>query len=233
MLLSTLKLSTNDLKKLKLSVLSPAKSSEIEKPKTEMMIYKRSDYPRSTSFPASLKKLAVVNCGMVQIDLRMLKLKDLASLNLSGNKIKELDVSLDRLKQLKALNFSSNILTKLPSKLCRSSLASSLTFLDLSKNSLSCLPMSFASLLSLVHVKLDGNKLCSLPSNIGQLVNLRYLYVGQNQLKTLPYSLRKLKLDSLDISENPFLEIDYWFDMVRLSLPSLQECAGRVVKNSR
>lgn len=230
-LLSTLKLTSKDLKKLKLPTLTPAKISEIEKPKTELMIYKRSDYPTSTMFPGSLKKLDIVDCGMVRFDVRILQLKDLVSLNMTNNKIKELDVSLDRLKLLKALNVSSNLLTKLPSRLCRTSLASSLTLLDLSKNSLSCLPISFGTMVSLVHIKLDENQLSTLPRNIGQLVNLRYLSVAQNQLRTLPLSVRNLKLDSVDVSGNPFM--DSWYDIVKLGMPSLQECAGRVIRNSR
>lgn len=232
-LLSTLKLTSKDLKKLKLAVLAPAKSSEIEKPRTELMIYRRSDYPTSSSFPDTLKKLDIVNCGMVRFDVRILKLKDLVSLNLSNNKIKEMDASLERLKMLKSLNFSLNMLTKLPSKLCRTNLASSLTFLDLSKNNLSGLPIAFGTMVSLVHVKLDDNVLSNLPSNIGQLVNLRFLSIGQNQLRTLPHSVRNLNLDSLDVSGNPFMERDSWYDIVNLGLPSLQECAGRAVRNSR
>ncbi|CAB3995704.1 Leucine-rich repeat 1 [Paramuricea clavata] len=229
--LTTLKSSTKDNKNVKLPVLTAVKRSDVQKVKTDLMIYGTNEYLKaSATFPQSLQKLSVVNCRLIRFDVRILALKHLVELNLSQNKLKELDFSLERLKLLKTLNLSSNQLTRLPSKICRTS---NLVTLDLSNNELSCLPVALGAMTSLVNMRLNNNQLASLPSTIGQLTNLRSLNVGNNQLVVLPWPVSsQLWLDALDVSGNNFVSEDHYTSHNFLS-ETLQERAGKAIRKDR
>ena len=229
--LTTLKSSTKDNKNVKLPVLTAVKRSDVQKVKTDLMIYGTNEYLKaSATFPQSLQKLSVVNCRLIRFDVRILALKHLVELNLSQNKLKELDFSLERLKLLKTLNLSSNQLTRLPSKICRTS---NLVTLDLSNNELLCLPVALGAMTSLVNVRLNNNHLGSLPSTIGQLTNLRSLNVGNNQLVVLPWPVSsQLWLDALDVSGNNFVSEDHYTSHNFLS-ETLQERAGKAIRKDR
>ena len=230
-LLTTLKASTKDSNSVKLPLLTAVKRSDVQKVKTDLLIYGADEYLKaSASFPNSLQKLSLVSCRLIRFDVRILALKRLVELNLSQNKLKNFDISLDRLKLLKTLNLSSNQLTWLPSKFCHTS---KLVTLDLSNNELSCLPIAFGAMASLVNVKLDNNRLGSLPSNIGELKNLRSLNVGNNQLAVLPWPVFKdLSLDALNISGNSFL-LEENYTLHNFISKTLQEHAGKVIRKER
>lgn len=225
--LTTLKASTKDNKNVKLPVLSTVKRSEVQKVKTDLMIFGANEYLKAAaSFPEGLQKLSVVNCRLVRFDLRILALRHLVELDLSKNRLKQLDFSLAPLKLLKTLNLSSNLLTSLPSKVCRTS---KLVTLDLSYNKLACLPISFGAMESLVNVKLNNNCLTSLPSNIGLLTKLRCLNISTNQLILLPCSVvSELQMNTLDISRNNFLadEVDITHNFL---CETLQERVAKVI----
>ena len=231
--LSVLKLGDRELGNVKLSSLSPIKATDVEKPKTEMTIRRRGDYPLSKPFPSSLRKLAVNNCGLLRVDHRICRLQGLISLNLATNQIKELPSRFVSLSKLTELILSGNKLKEFPTSLCTGALGSSLKSLDLSNNDIKLLPSVFCSLKNLVHLKLDGNGLCMLPPDMGKLVNLHFFSASHNQLRVLPISFVKLRLDSVDVSGNPFLSEEHWKVINNLSVPSLRECAGRVIKNNR
>ena len=212
------------------------KRSDVEKVKTDLMIYGANEYLKAAAkLPEGLQKLSVVGCRLIRFDMRILALRHLVELNLSQNKLKELDISLERLKLLKTLNLSSNQLTHLPSKICRTN---KLVTLDLSNNELSSLPIAFGAMTSLVNVKLNDNRLGSLPSSLGQLTNLRSLNVSNNQLVVLPwvlsdYAWHRLKLDTLDISGNNFLPSEQYDISHNFLCQTLQEHAGKVVRKER
>ena len=232
-LLSILKLGDHDLPKANLSCLVPAKSSDLEKPKTDMVITRRGDYPLGKPFPSELQRLAVRDCGLLRIDLRILQLKRLTSLSLPGNQIKELPLRLSKLSTLSELVLNGNRIKEFPPTLCYGGLASSLKLLDLSQNEIKLLPVGFCSFRNLVHLKLDGNDLHMLPINIGSLSYLRFFSASCNKLKVLPYSMLGLRLESVDVSENPFLLPDKLHTVNNLTVPSLMECAGIVLKKYR
>ncbi len=228
-----MKASTKDNKSVKLPLLTAVKRSDVQKVKTDLMIFGANEYLKAaTSFPEGLQKLSVVNCRLIRFDVRILALKHLVELNLSQNKLKELDFSLECLKLLKTLNLSSNKLTRLPSKICRTT---KLVTLDLSNNELSCLPIAFGAMISLVNVNLSNNRLGSLPSNLGQLTNLRSLNVSNNQLAVLPLPvipwpvLSEKRLDILDISGNSFL-LEERVTTHNFLRETLQERAGKVIR---
>ena len=85
--LSILKLGDKELQNVKLAGLAPAKASDIEKPKTEMTIKRRSDYPLGKPFPSTFNKLAINNCGLLRIEARILQIRGLSCLNLADNQL--------------------------------------------------------------------------------------------------------------------------------------------------
>ena len=209
------------------------KAAEVEKIKTEMTIVRRGDYPLGKPFPSSLRRLGVHSCGMLRIDTKIIQLKNLISLNLSNNQIKELPPSLNKLTSLAELIVPGNKLKEFPLALCRGTLATTLKFLDLSNNEINLLPLSFCNLHNLVHLKIDRAGLHMLPVNIGDLMHLQYLSACNNQLKVLPVSLANIRLESMDLSGNWFLEEKDWGIVSKLQVPSLMETAGRTVRKSR
>ncbi|XP_022801362.1 leucine-rich repeat protein 1-like [Stylophora pistillata] len=231
--LSILKLGDKALENVNLSCLVPAKVSEIEKPKTEMVIKHRADYPLGKPFPSKLKKLTVNNCGLVRIEARILQMKSLSCLNVADNQVRAIPCRLVSFSALSELILGGNRIREFPPLLCSGSLASSLKLLDLSQNEIKLLPVTFCNLKNLVHLKIDQNKLLMLPINTGNLSNLRFLSTSHNQLRVLPYSLSKLNLDSIDVSENPFLAQDKWHNISKLTVPSVKECAGIAVKKHK
>jgi len=228
--LSILKLGDKELQKVNLSCLAPAKISDIEKPKTDMVISRRGDYPLGKPFPSTLNKLTVNNCGLVRIEARILQMSSLSCLNVADNQIKSVPCRLTNLSGLSELVLRGNRIQEFPPSLCTGALASSLKLLDLSQNEIKLLPVAFCNLKSLVHLKLDQNHLLMLPVNIGKLSSLRFFSASHNQLKVLPHSLSKLKLESMDVSQNTFLDQDKWKIVSKLTVPSLKECAGIAVK---
>lgn len=213
--------------------LTPAKASDIEKPKTEMTITRRSDYPLGKPFPSTLNKLSISNCALLRIEARILQIKSLACLNFANNQLKEIPCRMARLSTLSELVLHGNRIREFPTALCNGVITSSLRLLDLSQNEIKLLPVAFSNFKNLVHLKLDRNQLHMLPVNIGKLSSLRFLSVSHNQLTVLPHSLSKLKLESVDVSENPFLHQNNWNIVNKLAVPSLQECSGIAVKKHR
>lgn len=231
--LSILKLGDKELQNVKLSGLTPPKACDIEKPKTEMKITRRSDYPLGKPFPTSLKKLSINNCALLRIEVRILQIRGLLCLNLCDNQIKEIPCKMARLSTLSELILNGNRIKKFPPSLCNGIIASSLKVLDLSNNEIRLFPTSFCNFKNLVHLKVNSNQLHALPANIGNLSNLRFLSASHNHLTVLPYSLSKLKLESIDVSENPFLDQNSWNVINTLAFPSLKEYAGIAVKRNR
>lgn len=213
--------------------LTPAKASDIEKPKTEMTITRRSDYPLGKAFPSTLNKLSISNCALLRIEARILQIKSLVCLNFANNQLKEIPCRMARLSTLSELVLHGNRIREFPTVLCNGVITSSLRLLDLSQNEIKLLPVAFSNFKNLVHLKLDRNQLHMLPVNIGKLSSLRFLSVSHNQLTVLPHSLSKLKLESVDVSENPFLHQNNWNIVNKLTVPSLQECSGIAVKKHR
>lgn len=223
-----------DIGALPLSALVPAKTSEVEKPKTKMIITSRRDYPLTKNFPYSLEHLQASYCKLARIDARVLGLKQLRKLDLSHNHIKQLPATIGDLVCLQELNLHDNHLETFSGALCTSTLQRSLQFLDLSQNRMKALPREFCQLRELVHLKLDDNELVRLPFKMGQLRQLRFLSAARNKLPFLPSDFRKLCLESLDLFGNPFEQPHPLVPNIQLKIPlTLLECAARATVNHR
>ena len=68
------------------------------------------------------------------------------------------------------------------------------------------MPTQIKNLNALVHLKISQNTLTHLPHNIKTLRNLRVLDVARNRLSYLPVTITYLRLQLLDVTENPFME---------------------------
>ncbi|XP_053884024.1 leucine-rich repeat protein 1 [Malaclemys terrapin pileata] len=223
-----------DVEALPLSVLVPAKTSEVEKPKTKMIITSRRDYPLTKNFPYSLEHLQASYCKLARVDMRMLCLKKLRKLDLSHNHIKKLPETIGDLVSLQELNLHNNHLESFCVALCNSTLQKSLQFLDLSQNKIKALPVQFCQLQELIHLKLDDNELIRLPFKMGQLSQLRFLSAARNKLPFLPSDFRNLSLEKLDLFGNPFEQPNPLVPSIQLKIPlTLLESAARATVNYR
>ncbi|XP_022103702.1 leucine-rich repeat protein 1-like isoform X2 [Acanthaster planci] len=240
--LSVLKLSykgqSSGLSKVHLSTLTPATTAQVERPKTKMVILKRSDYPISQRFPKGLESLQVNGCGLSRVDCRILEMKSLRALDLSSNRIRALPNNPGQLSVLAELKVANNLLERLPPPLCLSSLRTSLHSLDLSENSLKFLPPQICELASLLRLNIANNQLTALPDHFGQLGRLRFFSVAGNQIEVLPFSFMDLALEEVDLTGNCFqsqmLEGSAaHFGRTQEGFPSLLEVAARAIKKQR
>ena len=69
-----------------------------------------------------------------------------------------------------------------------------------------------------------------LPSSVRDLIQLRTLQVNNNQLHTLPAGFADLRLDSLDLSDNQFLNDGPDTAVDKLHFPSLLETVARAIR---
>ncbi|KAL4341784.1 hypothetical protein GQ457_08G025430 [Hibiscus cannabinus] len=126
------------------------------------------------------------------------KLKAVAELDLSENRIMALPPSIGSLQALTKLDIHSNQLINLPDSVGE---LVSLIELDLRANRLKSLPTSFGNLKNLLNLDLSSNEFTHLPETIGNLTALKRLIVETNELEELPYtigncsSLSELRLD--------------------------------------
>lgn len=219
---------------LALSTLTPVRARDVEKPKKKLTIMSKKDYPLTSSFPYSLEQLQVSYCKLSRVDMRMLSLKLLRTLDLSNNHIKKLPDTIGDLHFLTDLILHNNHLERFSEALCFSSLQKSLQHLDLSQNCIKLLPACFCKLHELVCLKLDDNELVQLPFHIGQLAKMRFLSAAHNKLTVLPGDFHKLSLENLDLFGNPFAQPNPLDHSIQLTLPlTLEELASRAMLNYR
>ncbi|XP_068948079.1 leucine-rich repeat protein 1 isoform X1 [Petaurus breviceps papuanus] len=219
---------------LPLLTLAPLKTSEVEKPKTKMVITSRKDYPLTKNFPCSLEHLQASYCRLARIDMRILCLRKLKKLDLSHNHIKNLPTAIGDLVSLQELNLNDNHLETFSEVLCSSTFQKSLQSLDLSQNKIKALPLQFCKLQELIYLKLDDNELIRFPFKIGQLSNLRFLSAARNKLPFLPSDFKKLSLEYLDLFGNAFEQPNLLVPNVQLTVPlTLLEISARAILDYR
>ncbi|XP_070577246.1 leucine-rich repeat protein 1-like [Ptychodera flava] len=221
------------LDKLQLTPLTKAKTSQVEKPQTRMVVMKQRDYPLTKAFPSTLESLKISHCALTRIEYRILGLKKLTVLDMSHNQIRTLPSSVEHLVSLTELHLPCNQLSEFPAGLCKDPFKSNLEVLDLSENKLKMLPPAICGLANLVNLKIEKNEIMRLPQAIGRLQGLKFLCSSHNQIKTLPAGFIRLSLDTIDLFGNPFLDDGPSTAMSRLEFPTLLELASRMIKRYR
>lgn len=229
--LRILRLTPQEQGEVALSPVLPAKMQDIERPKTKLVVKSRAEYPIK-GFPESLESLQAVDITLNRVDLRILQLKSLQYLDLSNNAVKFIPEGMKDMRLLE-LRLAGNRIAEFSEVLCSGDLSESLKLLDLSRNTLTLLPHKFPSFKNLVQLKLDCNELQILPRTFGKLSSLKFFSASNNKLVVLPPTFRKLTLESLDLFGNPFTASGLVRKCSSLSLPSLQELAGRTIKKKR
>ncbi|XP_071512088.1 leucine-rich repeat protein 1-like [Diadema antillarum] len=219
---------------VQLSSLVPAKQSQVERPKTSVVVRCPRDYPITTSFPKTMENLQVNDCRLKKVDSRILLAKHLRSLDLSSNIIHTLPDTLNQLPHLSEINFSHNQLQHFPVSLCQGHLMRTLQYVNVSHNYLKGLPHQITNLASLVRLDVSHNDMGSLPENFGRLRQLRFLNASHNRLSFVPFSFMELRMDEIDLSRNEFDANATQMCIFRTTehcgpVPSLLELVGRTI----
>ncbi len=230
-LLKVLRLTPQEQTGVELAPLLPTKMQHIEAPKSKLVVKSRGEYPIK-GFPSSLERFEAVGVSLNRLDMRLLELKMLQFLDLSNNSIKSLPESLKDASLIE-LKLSGNKLTEFPDSICIGNLSERLKLLDLARNSLAHLSHKFSNFKSLIQLRLDCNQLQVLPRTFGKMTTLKFLSISNNKLVVLPPSFPNLSLESLDLFGNPFTASGLVRRCSDLSLPTLQELTGRVIKKYR
>lgn len=133
------------------------------------------------------------------------QLSQLDSLDLSRNKLLLLPEWVGQLTQLQSLILSSNQLSELP---VRVSQLRQLGVLSLANNQFAVIPECLLLLPHLNSLNLSGNHLSALPEWLGQLRHVHTLDISHNDLPNVPVTLSQLKrIQSLELSYNNLTEL--------------------------
>ena len=182
----------------------------------------------------NLTKLVLSNCELKEIHSSVFELKQLENLNLSENKLSEIDGF--RFNRLVDLNLSQNEIKRIGDSCSMPRLSR----LDLSSNQLVHIDKRFFSTFkNISHLRLNSNRIRMFNSDFGyQMTRLIQLNAAYNHLSQLPYSLASLRLEMLEINDNPLeseLKIEqnkkYYFEQAYF--PTLAELSARKVINKR
>eukprot|EP01094_Clydonella_sp_ATCC50884_P024752 TRINITY_DN6295_c1_g1_i1.p1 TRINITY_DN6295_c1_g1~~TRINITY_DN6295_c1_g1_i1.p1 ORF type:complete len:1306 (+),score=363.41 TRINITY_DN6295_c1_g1_i1:1845-5762(+) len=132
-----------------------------------------------------LEYLNCARCGLAALSEDISSLRQLRSLVLSENRLKELPSSLSLIAVLELLDVSGNKLTTLPN------LPRSLQHLSLHHNLIERVPAMIGNL-NLVSLGLAHNKLTALPMEMRKLRRLEFLDVSRNAIRHVAYILASL-----------------------------------------
>lgn len=165
-------------------------------------------------------------------------LKNLTVLDLSENSISVIPKEIGNIA-LREVNFSKNILGE-NEKNCNwnwlegGNIQNSLNMLDLSSNAMNNFPYNIIKLKQLVNLNISSNQIKRLPFAVRKLTSLRILDLSNNQLGSLPSPIAKLRLDEINICNNPSSsDTVRSIPIVERKLSNLWELAGRVIVSNR
>ena len=247
---------SDELNKLQVKVIDENSSSstssettkQLKKPPTSLTIRTKNEYASNfravlsqnmtiktaigkptTSLGANLVKLVINNCELKRVDPGIFTLDQLTSLDLSNNKLTAIDEF--RLAKLEELNLCKNEINSIGASICLPKLIN----LDLSNNKLVVIDKRFCdNFKSISKLNVSFNALRYISFDFGyNLFNLRQFYANDNQLLSVPYSFSHLRLQLVEMHNNPF---DYKTVGVDINVPSAKKfptlvelCARNVV----
>ena len=121
-------------------------------------------------------------------------------LNLYLNNLSEIPPNVYQLENLETFAFGGTDMKSINPKIGN---LKKLKWLTLVANRITDLPDSFCFLSNLQGARLAKNEITHLPKNIGLLQNLRQITLYNNRLTSVPDSFYQLKLEKLNLAENP------------------------------
>ena len=145
--------------------------------------------------------LDLENCELAQMSKELFKLRNLAFLNISANKLSLLSPLIGQFKNLKKLKAEANYLTEIPKEIGQCS--------------------------SLEILKASGNQISKLPEELKLLTSLKKFCISDNELDLSSEDLERLELynweqiQRVDLSENSLEGITV--DFVKALWPSATE----------
>ncbi|XP_017554490.1 leucine-rich repeat-containing protein 58a isoform X1 [Pygocentrus nattereri] len=162
-----------------------------------------------TSFPKHFGTMHIESLNLSgnrfrEIPRQFLKLSRLLSLSLGGNRLKSIPAEIENLNRLEMLYLGGNMISSIPPELAN---LRCLRYLVLCDNCVQSIPPQLSRLHSLLSLSLHNNLLTFLPREILSLVHLQELSLRGN-----PLVVRFIK----DMTYDP---------------PSLLELAGRTIKS--
>lgn len=123
----------------------------------------------------------------------------LTILKVDQNRLALLNPNIGKCENLQELILTENFLLELPPTIGN---LVKLNNLNVDRNSLQRLPVEIGNLSQLGVLSLRDNKLTRLPNEVGNCLELHVLHVSGNRLQYLPFSLAKLNLKAVWLSEN-------------------------------
>jgi len=145
----------------------------------------------------NIDKITKIDClGYWIVNIKGISIfKNLKTLNLFANKVKNLPKEISELINLEILNLIANKIKKLPDNIGK---LTNLKELHLYWNQIQTLPEEIWKLKNLEILNLSINQLQSLSNEIWRLCKLKKLYLSNNKLQRLPIEILKLgKLKSV------------------------------------
>ena len=229
-----------------IELVQPTVSGQLKKPTTNLIIKSKKEYlsnfrlfiannfkiimgiHKTGEAALTLTRLTINNCELRRLDPCLLKLVNLQHLDLSNNKLNTFDHI--EYKHLQQLNLSNNELTIVGDTLQLPKLVA----VDLSNNKLRGLTKKFCVNFKSVHtLRLNNNQIAYISDKFGNhMLTLKHFYANNNQMSSLPFSFSYLRLEMLELNNNPF---EYTQNISDLNLlprifPSMVElCARQVV----
>lgn len=222
---------------------------QLKKPTTSLVVKSRKEYNQNfksiisqnlkiktklgnkNTIAEYLVKLVINSCELKKIDPAIFDLVNLTHLDLSQNKLTEIDNFC--LNELEELNLSQNEISLIGKNIKLPKLVS----LDFSNNKLVTITKSFCLCFKSVSIlKLNNNLITSFYTNFGYFfVCLKNFYASNNKLINLPFSVSHLRLEMLELNDNPFefSPVQNNMNNNTVTFPSLVELCARQVVNKK
>jgi len=176
----------------------------------------------------SLTHLILRNNHIADNDLPkdMIAMKNLRTVNLSGNRLTCVPPQLLDIVSLRNLYLGANLIEEITSDICR---LRRLRLLYLGGNQLRKLPEEIGLLPYMQVLLLSDNHLKKLPDSLCNLLRLQCLHLHHNKLTTLPHGLVQIKsLSELSLRGNPL--VMRFIREMEFQPASLLEMAARTIK---
>lgn len=177
-----------------------------------------------------LTRLVINNCDLKTIHASIFDLKLLTHLDMSNNKLTQLDDF--KLFPLVELNLAQNDIKTIGQNIYLPRLIS----LDLSYNKLEFVSKRFCEKFANISLlRLNNNQIRRVYVNFGYFMkNLIHLYGSHNRFDQLPYSFSHLRLETLELNDNPLTSYSpLVYNGTNGKFPTLVELSARAIINRK